>query len=97
MRVFVKNLDGDARSWFKDMPPRYIDGIDALDDSLLRHCGDKNDFLYYITEFGALKREEGEYVSYFSKRFNKMYTNIPIEINLTKTSSKITYASAFDT
>jgi hypothetical protein len=38
----------------------------------LRQWGDKKDFMYYITEFGALKKEEGESVSDF-KRFNKMY------------------------
>jgi hypothetical protein len=96
MRVFVQSLDGDARDWFKDLPPRSIDGIDALDDSFLRHWGNKKYFLYYITEFGALKREEGESVSDFSKRFNKMYKNIPTEIKPTETSAKITYASAFD-
>jgi hypothetical protein len=43
-----------------------------------------------------LKRKEGEYVSNFSKRFNKMYNNIPIEINPSESSAKITYASTFD-
>jgi hypothetical protein len=37
-----------------------------------------------------------ESVSDFSKRFKKMYNNIPIEINPTETSAKITYASTFD-
>jgi hypothetical protein len=78
------------------LPPRSIDGIVALDDSFLRNWGNKKYLLYYITEFRALKREEGEYVSYFSKRFNKMYKNIPVEIKPTETSTKITYASAFD-
>jgi hypothetical protein len=54
------------------LPPRSIDEIATLDDSLLRHWGNKKYLLYYITEFGALKREEGEFVSDFSKRFNKM-------------------------
>jgi hypothetical protein len=58
-----------------------IDGIEALEDSFLRHWGDKKYFLYYITEFGSLKREEGESVSNFSKRFNNMYNNIPTNIN----------------
>jgi hypothetical protein len=57
MRVFVQSLDGDARSWFKDFPPVYIDSINALDDSFLKHWGDKKYFLYYITEFRELKRE----------------------------------------
>jgi hypothetical protein len=96
MRVFVQSLDGDVRDWFKDMPPRSIDGIVPLDDSFLIHWGNKKYLIYYIIEFGALKREEGEYVSDLSKRFNKMYKNIPIEIKPTETSSKMTYASAFD-
>jgi hypothetical protein len=52
--------------------------------------------MYYITKFGSLKRKEGELVSDFSKRFNKMYNKIPAEINPTEASAKITYASAFD-
>jgi hypothetical protein len=96
MRVFVQSLDGEARKWFRGLTPGSIAGIEALDDAFLRHWGDKKDFLYYITEFGSLKRKEGESVSDFSKRFNKMYNKIPTEINPTETSAKITYASAFD-
>jgi hypothetical protein len=73
-----------------------IDGIEALDDAFLRHWGDKKYFLYYITEFGSLKKKEGESVSDFSKRFNKMYNKIPAEIKPTETSARITYANAFD-
>jgi len=73
----VQHLDGEAGKWFRGLTPESIDGIQALDDSFLRHWGDKKDFLYYIKEFGSLKREEGESVSDFSKRFNKMYNKIP--------------------
>jgi hypothetical protein len=52
--------------------------------------------LYYITEFGALKRKSGGFVSDFTKRFNKMYTKIPDEIKPIETSSKITFSNAFD-
>jgi hypothetical protein len=52
--------------------------------------------MYYMTEFGSLKRKEGESVSDFSKRFNKMYNKIPAEIKPLEASTKITYASAFD-
>jgi hypothetical protein len=96
MRVFVQSLDGEARKWFRGFPPGSIDGIDALDDAFLKHWGDKKEFLYYITEFGAIKRKDGESVSEFSKRFNKMYNKIPTEIKPTETSAKITYANAFD-
>jgi hypothetical protein len=96
MRVFVQSLDGEARKWFKGLTPRSIVGIEALDDSFMRHRGDKKVFLYYIIEFGSLKRKEGESVSDFSKIFNNMYNKIPTEIKPTQTSVKITYASAFD-
>jgi hypothetical protein len=96
MRIFVHSLDGEARKWFRALTPGSIDGIEALDDVFLRQWGDKKDFMYYITEFGSLKRKEGESVSDFSKRFNKMYNKIPAEIKPTEASAKITYASAFD-
>jgi hypothetical protein len=96
LRFFVQSLDDEARKWFRGLNPRSIDGIEALVDSFLRHWGDKKDFLYYITEFGSLKREEGEYVLDFSKIFNKMYTNIPTKIKPAKTSAKITNPSSFD-
>jgi hypothetical protein len=96
MMIFVHSLDGEARKWFRALAPGSIDGIEDLDDVFLRQWGGKKDFMYYITEFGSLKRKEGESISEFSKRFNKMYNKIPAEIKPTEASAKITYASAFD-
>lgn len=58
--------------------------------------GDKKDLLYYHTEFGNLKRENGESLLDLNKRFNRMYSKIPAEVNPTPTFSKLTYANAFD-
>jgi hypothetical protein len=96
MRVFVQSFDSEVGKWFRGLTPGSIAGIEALDDVFLRQWGDKKDFMYYIIEFESLKRKEGEFVSDFSKRFNKMYNKIPVEINPTESSAKITYASAFD-
>ena len=71
-------------------------GIEALDDVFLKHWGERRDHLYYITKFSNLKRENGESVSNFTKRFNNMYSKIPTEIKPTGTSAMITYANAFD-
>ena len=49
MRSFVQSLDGEARKWFRGLIPGSITEIETLDDAFLRHWGDKNDFLYYIT------------------------------------------------
>jgi hypothetical protein len=96
MRVFVQSLDGEVRKWFRGLTPGSIAGIEALDNAFLRQWGDKKDFMYYMTEFGSLKKKEGESVSDFSKRFNKMYNKIPAEIKPTEASAKISYANAFD-
>ena len=87
MRIFFHSLDGEARKWFKALAPRFVAGIEALDDVFLKKWGDKKDFMYYITEFGSLKRKEGESISDFSKRFNKMYNKIPVEIKPTEAST----------
>jgi hypothetical protein len=78
------------------LPPASIADIDVLDESFINKWGDRRDYLYYITEFGALKRKNGESISDFTKRFNKMYGRIPDEIKPTEASTKITYANAFD-
>jgi hypothetical protein len=43
-----------------------------------------------------LKREDGESVSNFIKRFNKMFGKIPAEIKPSDASEKITFSATFD-
>jgi hypothetical protein len=96
MRLFVQSLDGEVRKWFWGIPPTSIVDIEALDESFINQWGDRRDYLYYITEFGSLKRKNGESILDFTKRFNNMYGRIPNEIKPTEASDKITYANAFD-
>jgi len=96
MRVFVQSLDGEARKWFRELTPQSIVDIKALDDVFLKHWGDKKELLYYHTKFGNLKRENGESFPDFNKRFNRMYSKILAEVKPTPTSTKLTYANAFD-
>ena len=62
----------------------------------MKQWGDTKDFLYYITEFGDLKRKRNESIVDFSKGFNKMYSKVPAEIKPSETSAKLTYANAFE-
>jgi hypothetical protein len=96
MRVFIQSLDGEVRKWFRGLAPGSIAGIEALDNVFLRQWGDRKDYIYYMTEFGSLKKQEGESISNFSKIFNKMYNKIPAEIKPSEASAQISYASAFD-
>ena len=84
--IFVQILNGQARKWFKELLTGSVAGIEALDDIFLKNWGESRDHLYYITEFSNLKRENGEFVSNFTKRFNNMYSKIPTEIKPTDTS-----------
>jgi len=77
------------------LTPRSIADIEALDEAFLKQWGDKKDLLYH-TEFGNLKRENGESLPDFNKRFNRMYSKIPAEVKPTPTSAKLTYANAFN-
>jgi hypothetical protein len=95
-RIFVQSLDGQARKWFKELPANSVAGIEQLNEVFLKHWGEIRYLLYYVSEFRNLRRENGESVSHFTKRFNKMFNKIPAEIKLTDASAKITYSSAFD-
>jgi hypothetical protein len=95
-RIFVQSLDGQARKWFKELPANSVTGIEQLDEVFLKHWGERRYILYYISKFGNLRRENGELVLDFTKRFNKMFGKIPAEIKPTDASTKITYSSAFD-
>ena len=96
VRVFVQSLDGEASKWFKELTPRSIVDIEALHDAFLKHWGDKKDLLYYHTEFGNLKRENGELFSDFDKTLNHMYIKILVDVKPTTTSDILTYSSTFD-
>jgi hypothetical protein len=96
MRLFVQSLDGEVIKWFRSLLASFIVDIEVLDEAFIKQRGDRRDYLYYITEFGALKRKHGESISDFTKRFNKIYGRIPDEIKPTEASAKITYATTFD-
>ena len=40
MRFFIQSLDGEARKWFKELTPRSIAHIEALDDAFLKNWGE---------------------------------------------------------
>ena len=96
MRMFVQILDGEVRKWFRELPINSITLIDEFHDVFMRQWGDTKYHTYYIKEFGALRRKKDETISDFSKRFNKMYGRIPVEIKPSQTLEKLTYANAFD-
>jgi hypothetical protein len=96
MRLFVQSLDGEVRKWFRVLPLTSISNIEELDETFIKQWGYRIYYLYYITEFGALNRNNGESISDFTKRFNNMYGRILDDIKPTEASANITYANEFD-
>jgi hypothetical protein len=95
-RLFVQTFEGQVRTWFRSLPAGSILSYDALEDSFLRQWGERKDHLYYLTEFGSLKKKSSETVMEFIQRFNKLYNKIPVEVKPSQPAAKVTFAGAFE-
>jgi hypothetical protein len=95
-RLLVQTFEGQVRTWFRGLPVGSIASYDALENSFLRQWGEKKDHLYYLTEFGALRKKNYESVLEFTQRFNKLYHKIPAEVKPSQPAAKVTFAGAFE-
>jgi hypothetical protein len=76
-RLLVQTFEVQVRTWFRSLPASSIFSYDALEDAFLRQWGERKDHLYYLTEYGSLRKNNSEIVMEFIQRFNKLYNNIP--------------------
>jgi hypothetical protein len=60
MRLFVQTFEGQVKTWFRGLPANSITTYDELETAFLRQWGEKKDHLYYLTEFGALRKKASE-------------------------------------
>jgi hypothetical protein len=67
-----------------------------LEDVFLRQWGERKDYLYYLTEFGSLKKKTLETVMEFIQSFNKLYNKIPFKVKPYQPTTKVTFAGAFE-
>jgi hypothetical protein len=95
-RLLVQTFEGQVRTWFRSLPAASIPSYDALEDAFLRQWGERKDHLYYLTEFGSLKKKNSETVMEFILRFNKLYNKIPAEVKPSQPAAKVTFAGAFE-
>jgi hypothetical protein len=56
-QFFVQNFEGKVRTWFPSLPAGSILSYDALENPFLRQWGERKDHLYYLTEFGDLRKK----------------------------------------
>jgi hypothetical protein len=95
-RLLVQTFEGQVQTWFQSLPAASILSYDALEDAFLRQWGERKDHLYYLTEFGSLKKKNSETVMEFIQRFNKLYNKIPAEVKPSQPAAKVTFAGAFE-
>jgi hypothetical protein len=67
-----------------------------LEDAFLRQWGERKDHLYYLTEFGSLRKNNSKIVMDFIQRFNTLYNKIPAEVKPSQPTAKVTSAGAFE-
>ena len=96
MRLFVQTFEGDVRKWFRELPVASIDSWPALEAAFMRQWREKRDSLYYLIEFGSLKKRDNEIVDDFNIIFNNLYNKISIDINPSQPTTKVTYVAAFN-
>jgi hypothetical protein len=96
LRLLVQNFEGQVRTWFRGLATRSIQSYDELENDFIRQWGERKDHLYYLTEFGALRKKKFESVLEFTQRFNKLYNKIPAEVKPSQPAAKVTFAGAFD-
>jgi hypothetical protein len=95
-RLLVQTFEGQVQTWFRSLPAASILSYDALEDVFFRQWGEREDHLYYLTEFGSLRKRNSEIVMEFIQRFNKLYKKIPAEFKSSQPVAKVTSAGAFE-
>jgi hypothetical protein len=95
-RLLVQTFEGQVRTWFRSLPAASILSYDALEDAFLRQWGERKDHIYYLTEFGSLRKKNSETVMEFIQRFNKLYNKIPAEVKPSQPTAKVTFTGAFE-
>jgi hypothetical protein len=89
MKIFVQNLEGDFIKWFRELLAASIGTWKTLESTFMRHWGEKIKNLYYLTEFGSLKKRTNEAVFEFNIRFNRLYNRIHRDIKPSQPTTKV--------
>ena len=92
----MRTLEGEVRKWFRGLPADSLNSWHTLEQSFVRKWGEKRDHLYFLAEFVALEKNNGETTSEFNKRFNKIYKKISQDINTSQATTKVTYVGDYE-
>jgi hypothetical protein len=80
MRFFSKSLIRDVVAWFKGLRADSIGSWIEFSNAFVKYWGEYKSLDSYLADFYALKREKGEALSVFNRRFYSNYHDMPLEI-----------------
>jgi hypothetical protein len=90
----VQTFEGQVRIWFQGLSVGSVRSYDELENDFLRQWGENKDHLYYLMEFGALRKKNSELVLEFTQSFNKIYHKLPAKVKPSQTATKVNFAGA---
>lgn len=94
--LFSQTFIGEVRKWFKTLTPRSFQNWVEFEDSFLRKWGNRTNPVQALTKYNNLRRVPDEIVQIFSKRFNKLFNLIPVELKPPEALAQMRYVEAFD-
>jgi hypothetical protein len=62
----VQTFEGQVRIWFLGLLIGSLRSYDDLENTFLRQWGENKDHLYYLIEFGAIRKRNPELVLEFT-------------------------------
>ena len=95
MRDFSQYLQGDVKEWFNHLHPEAINTWEEFSDIFLNFWGKIRSMDQKCSELYSMKKQEGETMQSFNKRFVSFYYNMPKENKQLEDASKLYYASTF--
>jgi hypothetical protein len=95
-RLLVQTFEVQVRTWFRSLAAGSLRSYEEIESTFIRQWGERKDHLYYLNEFGSLRKKNSESVLEFTQRFNKLYDKIPVEVKPSQPVAKVTFSGAFD-
>ena len=88
-------MQGDAKEWFKHLQPKSISNWEESFDIFLKFWGKRRPLDQILSDFYSMKKQEGETMSSFNRRFQDFTITCQNKSNLLKTLLNFTMQLPF--
>jgi hypothetical protein len=93
MISFSQSFKGNTKDWFRHLWPDTISSWEELKNIFLKFWGKKKSLELQLAKFYALKWQNNEAMSMFSRRFSSIYYKLPEEIQTTEATAMFHYTT----